>query len=150
MRWRGWCGYGSAAAEKIKLEVEAMEANIEYREINGRKFLVVDELIYDPQYEGRTVARIGEEYISFRRPIGVNGVVRDIRAYVRRVSPEWMRMEWNHDFFNLGCVPREGFRRKGKWRPDMPEQERLELVASQTGRHTRKCATARGSAASWT
>jgi hypothetical protein len=96
-----------------------MSVNIEYREINGHDFLVVDELIFDPRYEGRTVARIGEDYILFRVPTAIGDRVTDFKPYIMKPSPDFMRFEWNHDFHLKRCVPREGFRRKGKWQPDI-------------------------------
>jgi len=74
-------------------------------------FLVVDELIFDPNLTSDFVIRIDDKYYMInntyclKRPIPEKA----IRPYKRTPMNEWRRAKHNYQYFLYGLIPREGF-----------------------------------------
>jgi len=64
---------------------------------------IVDEIVFDPHYPGKVVVRDGDKWHLLSRG-------QEPREYKAKVSPEYMRLTFDHEYYLYDCVPRGGFR----------------------------------------
>ncbi len=64
---------------------------------------IVDELVYDPHLERCVIARNGDKWY-------ILSPGQEPREYRAKMSPEYTRLTWNHEYYTYGCVPRGGFK----------------------------------------
>jgi len=64
---------------------------------------IVDEIVFDPHYPGKVVVRDGDKWHLLSRG-------QEPREYKAKVSPEYMRLTFDHEYYLYDCVPRDWFK----------------------------------------